>query len=63
MTLVQKALLAPLIVACAMFMESVDANVIVTALPSMARDFCLSAAVCVFSAVPVPVRVLKEVEA
>jgi MFS family permease len=39
MTLVQKALLAPLIVACAMFMESVDANVIVTALPSMARDF------------------------
>src|SRR6202012_2622498 len=39
MTAVQKALIAPLIVACAMFMESVDANVIVTALPSMARDF------------------------
>src|ERR1700733_9120687 len=39
MTVVQKALIAPLIVACAMFMESVDANVIVTALPSMARDF------------------------
>ncbi|ADG15720.1 MFS transporter [Paraburkholderia atlantica] len=34
-----KALIAPLIVACAMFMESVDANVIVTALPAMARDF------------------------
>src|SRR5580698_9998375 len=38
MTLVQKARLAPLIVACAMFMESVDANVIVTAMPAMARD-------------------------
>jgi EmrB/QacA subfamily drug resistance transporter len=35
----QKALIAPLIVACAMFMESVDANVIVTALPAMARAF------------------------
>src|ERR1700736_6041018 len=34
-----KAFVVPLIVACAMFMESVDANVIVTALPSMARDF------------------------
>lgn len=31
--------LAPLIVACALFMESVDANIIVTALPAMARDF------------------------
>ena len=39
MTVAQKALIAPLIVACAMFMESVDANVIVTALPAMARDF------------------------
>jgi EmrB/QacA subfamily drug resistance transporter len=36
---VPKALLPPLIVACAMFMESVDGNVIVTALPAMARDF------------------------
>jgi EmrB/QacA subfamily drug resistance transporter len=34
-----RAFLVPLIVACAMFMESVDANIIVTALPSMARDF------------------------
>ena len=39
MSAAQKALIAPLIVACAMFMESVDANVIVTALPAMARDF------------------------
>lgn len=39
MTVAEKALIAPLIVACAMFMESVDANVIVTALPAMARDF------------------------
>lgn len=31
--------LAPLIVACALFMESVDGNIIVTALPAMARDF------------------------
>lgn len=31
--------ISPLIVACAMFMESADANIIVTALPSMARDF------------------------
>jgi len=30
--------IVPLIVACAMFMENVDATVIVTALPSMARD-------------------------
>ncbi|CAN7676308.1 MULTISPECIES: MFS transporter [Paraburkholderia] len=34
-----KAFIAPVIVACAMFMESVDANVIVTALPEMARAF------------------------
>ncbi|MEA3121453.1 MAG: hypothetical protein QOH33_1008 [Paraburkholderia sp.] len=33
------ALISPLIVACALFMESADANIIVTALPSMARDF------------------------
>lgn len=33
------AFISPLIVACAMFMESADANIIVTALPSMARDF------------------------
>lgn len=33
------AFIAPLIVACALFMESVDANIIVTALPAMARDF------------------------
>lgn len=39
MSQVSKALLVPLIVACAMFMESMDANVIVTALPSMAHDF------------------------
>jgi EmrB/QacA subfamily drug resistance transporter len=39
MPLAIKAFLVPLIVACAMFMESVDANIIVTALPSMARDF------------------------
>jgi EmrB/QacA subfamily drug resistance transporter len=35
----QKGLIAPIIVAFAMFMESVDANVIVTALPQMARTF------------------------
>ncbi|WP_116138583.1 MFS transporter [Trinickia diaoshuihuensis] len=39
MPLAIKAFIAPLIVACAMFMESVDGNIIVTALPSMARDF------------------------
>ncbi|HVW50076.1 MAG TPA: MFS transporter [Trinickia sp.] len=39
MPLAIKAFLAPLIVACAMFMESVDGNIIVTALPAMARDF------------------------
>ena len=39
MSLIEKAFIAPLIVACAMFMESVDANVIVTALPAMARAF------------------------
>ncbi|HTI18295.1 MAG TPA: MFS transporter [Trinickia sp.] len=33
------ALISPLIVACALFMESADANIVVTALPSMARDF------------------------
>ncbi len=33
------AFIAPVIVAFAMFMESVDANVIVTALPAMARAF------------------------
>jgi EmrB/QacA subfamily drug resistance transporter len=35
----QKGLIAPIIVAFAMFMETVDANVIVTALPQMARTF------------------------
>jgi EmrB/QacA subfamily drug resistance transporter len=39
MPLAIKAFIAPLIVACAMFMESVDANVIVTAIPEMARAF------------------------
>ena len=39
MLLALKAFIAPVIVACAMFMESVDANVIVTALPEMARAF------------------------
>ncbi|MGH8782165.1 MFS transporter [Paraburkholderia sp.] len=39
MLLAPKAFIAPMIVACAMFMESVDANVIVTALPAMARAF------------------------
>ncbi|WP_020206416.1 MULTISPECIES: MFS transporter [Cupriavidus] len=34
-----KAFIVPVIVACAMFMESLDANVIVTALPEMARAF------------------------
>jgi EmrB/QacA subfamily drug resistance transporter len=33
------ALIPPLIVACALFMESADANILVTALPSLARDF------------------------
>ncbi|AFT90520.1 MFS transporter [Paraburkholderia phenoliruptrix] len=39
MAVAEKVLIAPLIVACAMFMESVDANVVVTALPALARDF------------------------
>ncbi|GAB2916711.1 MFS transporter [Paraburkholderia jirisanensis] len=39
MSSAQKGLIAPFIVAFAMFMESVDANVIVTALPEMARTF------------------------
>ena len=39
MSLAIKAFVAPLIVACAMFMESVDANVIVTAIPEMAKAF------------------------
>lgn len=39
MSIVPKAFIIPLIVACALFMETVDANVIVTALPAMARDF------------------------
>jgi EmrB/QacA subfamily drug resistance transporter len=34
-----KAFIVPLIIACAMFMESMDANVIVTALPAMAHTF------------------------
>jgi len=33
------ALVSTLIIACAFFMEAVDANIIVTALPAMARDF------------------------
>jgi EmrB/QacA subfamily drug resistance transporter len=33
------ALVSTLIIACAFFMEAVDANIIVTALPVMARDF------------------------
>ena len=33
------AYISTLIVACAFFMESADANILVTALPSMARDF------------------------
>jgi len=33
------SLISTLIVACAFFMESADANILVTALPSMARDF------------------------
>ncbi|MGF6383642.1 MFS family permease [Paraburkholderia atlantica] len=32
-------LIGPLIVACTLFMENADANILVTALPSMARDF------------------------
>lgn len=32
------ALVTPLIVACTFFMEAVDANIIVTALPALARD-------------------------
>jgi EmrB/QacA subfamily drug resistance transporter len=39
MSLAIKAFIAPLIVACAMFMEAVDANVIVTAIPAMAHAF------------------------
>ncbi len=39
MQAVPKELRAPLIVAFAMFMESMDANVIATSLPAMARDF------------------------
>jgi len=39
MPLAIKAFVAPLIVACAMFMEAVDANVIVTAIPAMAHAF------------------------
>lgn len=35
----RKPLITPMIVACAMFMEWVDENVIVTALPTMAHDF------------------------
>lgn len=34
-----KSLAVPLIIACAIFMEGVDAKAIVTALPAMARDF------------------------
>ncbi|WJF91380.1 MFS transporter [Paraburkholderia bonniea] len=33
------AFIVPLIVACAMFMENVDATVLVTSLPALARDF------------------------
>jgi EmrB/QacA subfamily drug resistance transporter len=36
---IERQFIVPLIVACAMFMESIDGNIIVTALPSMARDF------------------------
>ena len=36
---IRHAMVVPLIVACAMFMEMVDANVITTALPLIARDF------------------------
>lgn len=39
MPLELNAFLAPLIVACALFMESMDANVIVTAIPSIAHSF------------------------
>src|ERR1700755_1873254 len=39
MSLAIKAFIAPLIVACAMFIEAVDANVIVTAIPAMAHAF------------------------
>lgn len=39
MHLVPKAFVIPFIVACAMFIEAVDANIIVTALPAIARDF------------------------
>jgi EmrB/QacA subfamily drug resistance transporter len=38
MPLALGAFIVPLIVACAMFMENVDATVIVTALPALARD-------------------------
>jgi EmrB/QacA subfamily drug resistance transporter len=39
MPLAIRAFLTPLIVACALFMESVDGNVMVTAIPVMARAF------------------------
>jgi EmrB/QacA subfamily drug resistance transporter len=39
MLAIPREFLAPLIVAFAMFMESMDANVIATSLPAMARDF------------------------
>ncbi len=39
MTVNEKVLTVPLIVACAMFMESIDENIVVTALPALARDF------------------------
>jgi MFS family permease len=38
MPLALGAFIVPLIVACALFMENVDATVLVTALPSLARD-------------------------
>ena len=36
---IRRTMLVPLVVACAMFMEMVDATVISTALPLIARDF------------------------
>ncbi len=39
MLLIPSAFIVPLIVACAMFMENVDATVLVTSLPALARDF------------------------
>jgi EmrB/QacA subfamily drug resistance transporter len=39
MPLVPRAFIVPLIVACAMFMENMDATVLVTSLPVLARDF------------------------